>query len=172
MFRLTSLSILPALFSFGAIALAVPIPRATDKPLTVEETLKTKDFYDKPFKFSDDDLKQIEKLSDESKDPIVRVRARKIVVDRAGNGRDSNPDLTKAAFKYLESKLDFPGVKALLVEQGFSHYTTSAKADGSSWFLIEHVAVRGFNGGINLKYDSTKKQIVEMQAWGAVPADK
>jgi hypothetical protein len=45
--------------------------------------------------------------------------------------------------------------------------------DGSPWFLIEYVSVEGgFNGGINLKYDPDKKQIVESQSWGHVAADK
>jgi hypothetical protein len=168
MFRFMSLSSLAVLFGVSVV-LAVPTPKAET---SMEKTLKSKDFYDKGLEISDAEMVQVAALANESKDPLVKVRARKLVVEQAGNGRNGDAELTKAAFKYLEDNLKNASVKALLVDQGFSHYTTSARNDGTTWFLIEHVQAQGFNGGLNLRYDAQKKQIVEMKAWGAVPAVK
>ncbi len=94
-------------------------------------------------------------------------------MDRAGKSRGKDEAAVSAAFKYLEEKLAAPQVKKLLIEQGFTHYTVAAKgADDSQMFLIEHVSTpKGFNGGLNLRYDRKKKIIVEMKAWGAAVID-
>ncbi len=101
-----------------------------------------------------------------SRDNTLRVRAQKILVEQSGRGKGANVPVVAAGFEYLEQHFDHPGVKGLLLDEGFTHYTASTGAGGQPWFLIEHVQSGGYNGGLNLRYDPAQKKIVEMKVWG------
>ncbi len=147
-----------------------------DKPGDISEILKAKDFWDKAGKkdgrkWTDAEKKQLDDFKSTSKDAVIRLRANKVLVDLAGNARFGGAKDDEAVvigcFRHLEKELATLPVKTLCTQQGFTHY---GDGGGSNVLLIEHVQPGGFNGGLNLKWDSEKKAVVEMKSWGDVPA--
>ena len=117
--------------------------------------------------WSEDELVRIQQLAGASDDPILRLRASKIVVDAAGRSRfrANQEDVALAAFRYLESHLDAPEVRDLCVGLGFTHYGVEVKEDGSTRFHIERATLIA-SGGLNLRWDRTKKEFTELESWG------
>mgnify|MGYP006969367621 CR=1 FL=1 len=143
---------------------------------TMAERLSADDFWttagkDALAKWSDDQLAELRKLS-ASDNAVVRLRANKLLVDHAGNGRlnvgPGSADIAAAAFRFLESHLDNPSVKDLCIKQGFAHYHVSHAGGGGAVFLIEHVGAGGFNGGINLRWNETNHTVARFEVWGDV----
>ncbi len=141
-------------------------------PNDVERVLSAADFYDanSDLRFDDAQLAQLQKLASDSADGKLRIRAGKLLVDRAGASRGVDPKVIVAGFKYLESHLDRADVRRQCLEVGFSHYTVSNTGPpaGERWFLIEHIGAAGASGGLNLRYDPKTDAIVEIKAWGDV----
>jgi hypothetical protein len=148
---------------------------AETKLADVEKILHDKDFWDKAGrradrKWTDEEQKHLQELKSSSKDPLLRLRANKILLDLSGAGkytRDQEP-IVLGAFRSLEKNLSLLPVKILCVDQGFTHFSVGTTATGESVFLIEHVEARGFNGGLNLKWDGKNKAVVEVKPWGDV----
>ncbi len=154
---------------------AAPSARADDKPAKeLVQTLQARDFWQNAGrkgvrKWTEEEAKQLRALADTSKDPSIRLRARKVLVDLSGNSRYAAGDeaIVVVAFRLLERQLDKPTVRTLCVDKGFTHYTVS-QGPGGKCLLIEHVQHRGFNGGLNLLWDAKKQTIVEIKSWGDV----
>jgi hypothetical protein len=171
-------SLLPLVGCAFFVAVVSPT-RADDKrPSGVAELLKAKDFWQTTGlrdgrKWTDGEVEQLRGLVATSPDAVVRLRGDKILADLDKKGRfgAKQEAIVTAGFRYLEKNLKTAPVKTLCVEQGLTHYTVSTKSDGTLWLLVEHVESKGFNGGLNLKWDGTKKDITKMEAWGNVPAE-
>jgi len=147
-----------------------------DQPSDVAAILKAKDFWDTTGKaggrkWTEGEKKQLEILKSMSKDSLVRLRANKMLVDLGNKGRIvGGPEAEIAligGFRYLETILPSIPVHCLCVQHGFTHYVSNK----NGVFLLEHVEARGFNGGLNLKWDFAKKAVVEIKSWGDVPAN-
>ena len=169
-------------------------PADEPPPKGVLEILQAQDFWEKAGqrdgrKWTDDEVKQLRELEKSGKEAVVRLRACKILVD-VGDKRPKNENrieiikiaggnkapiksenaIVTAAFRHLEKHIESAAVKKLCVEKGFTNYAVSTQTDGTTKFLIERVHLKDFNGGLNLRWDEQKKEIVEMKAWGDVPA--
>lgn len=116
--------------------------------------------------------RQLADLQFSSQNPVTRLRANKVLVDLASNGRvkdKTDEAAVIACFQYLEEQLATRPVKTLCADQGFTHYFGPLRSGGT--FLIEHVGTRRFNGGLNLHWDAGKQTVAGMKAWGEVPVD-
>ncbi len=147
---------------------------AEDKPRDTVKILESKDFWGTAGKkggrkWAALERKQLEELKSSSRNARLRLRANKILVDLAGNARYREEDeaAVVAGFHYLEDNLQIKPIQKLVEKQGFTHYTVSMKNEGTQWFLIEHVELKGFNGGVNLKVD--EEAITEMKSWARSP---
>ena len=168
-----SLFLIAGVLCVSFLTQSLPLRAGEEKTDDVAKILNAKNFWDKAGKkdgrqWTAAEKTQLEKLKTESKDAVVRLRANKVLVDLAANGRLVGKDaetLVIECFRHLEKELANAAVKKLCAEQGFTHYIGTV---GNGVFLIEHVQLRGFNGGLNLKWDSATNSVVEMESWGDV----
>ncbi len=103
----------------------------------------------------------------------ARLRAQKAAVEAAGKGR-ATPEQAlqvEAAFRFLEQQAAQPVVVRLLSGPGITHYTVSRRDDGSEWVLLESISGAQNRGGLNLRWDAAKGEIVSMWAWGPIAAE-
>lgn len=125
---------------------------------------------------SDRDLAAIRELAGTAQDPVVRIRARKILADVAGHTRYSQQvpegqvlEAVEAGFWYLETHLDDKTVAQFHPESGFSHVTVSPRSgDGAVWLLIEAAGGSSYAGGLNIRYQPTSKTVDKVEHWGGV----
>ncbi len=143
---------------------------------SVVERISAKDFWEQLGSqpappWTEAESTAIRSLATTSNDPVVRLRAHKLLVDAAGNGRlNTGPGaaaIATAAFRYLEEHLDNPSVKDLCVTRGFTHYHVSSSGGNAKVFLIERVG-KDFNGGINLRWNETNQTVARFEVWGEV----
>jgi len=145
-----------------------------NEPGDLQQTLLATDYWEnvdkqKRKKWSDPEKARLEELSRNSNDKKVRLRASKLIVEFAGNaslnvGVD-DAAIAIAGFRFLEANLDNPHVKKML-ETGITHYHVSSNTTrGGVWFLVESLGIK-HSCGINLRWDSSSKSMVEIVAWG------
>jgi hypothetical protein len=144
---------------------------ATKEAAAILDLLQQKDFWTNAGKlngrkWSPEEEQQLHKTWAAARDPVVRVRANKILVDLANQGKsDGDEDFVAANFQRLEEKLQEPSVKILCADTGFTHYFSNRGQKGV--FLIEHVtAMNPASGGLNLYWDEAQKKLEKMKAWG------
>jgi hypothetical protein len=123
-------------------------------------------------------VEELEQLAEASNPIPVRIRAYKLLCDRAGHGKIS-PDVRKEdaagavakAFAWLEAHHADAEVAKFSPQSGFTHYTVSHRsgdADGI-WILIETVSLPpGFSGGLNIRFDLKSKTVTSCDRWGEV----
>lgn len=101
-------------------------------------------------KWSPEDEQQFHKIWDAARNPVVRLRANKVLVDLANHGRsDGDEAFVAANFAQLEAELAEPSVKILCADAGFTHYLSNRGQNGV--FLIERVTTTNpVSGGLNL----------------------
>lgn len=109
----------------------------------------------------------LSQLSVADENPVIRLRASKLLIELAGSGRATAEDLpiVVAAFRYIEQHPDDPTISRLLASPRMTHYTTSRQSNGSVWFLIESVHSAN-RGGLNFRWDAEKKQVELVKGWG------
>lgn len=153
-----------------------PLQGKEAPPKSIVERLSAKDFWDtlgsQPSPtWTDAETTALRNLATTSNDPVIRLRANKLLVDAAGNGRLNTgagaAAIATAAFRYLEDHLDNPSVKDLCANRGFTHYHVSHSGGNSTAFLIERVG-KDFNGGINLRWNETNQTVARFEVWGQV----
>ncbi|WP_254507625.1 hypothetical protein [Anatilimnocola floriformis] len=160
--------------TLGLITLVANLAWSTEGD-DVLAVLKSKDFYEAAGKqggrvWSEEDLKQLAALKSAiDAEPMLRLRANKVLVDVAAKARlntgPADEHIVVAGFRHLETNLKQAKVKELL-DGGFTHYHISRRDDdGRLLFLIERVG-KTPSGGLNLEWDPVKKEIIKMTGWG------
>lgn len=169
----------------GATALVMTV-RAADKdnsgPRKVEELLGAEDFWSTTgvavkHDFDEKQITEIRQLATQSPEPVIRIRASKLVCDLDGRGlKAASPvpaemaaKVVGTAFTYLESNLMDATVSKFAPGAGFTHYhvTTRDKEDADHlWFLIEEVGKDKPSGGLNLRFDIKTNKVVKIEHWG------
>jgi hypothetical protein len=162
LFAITCLCLLPC---YGG-------DKASDKAAAaILDLLQQKDFWTNSGKangrrWTPEEEQQLHKIWNATRDPIVRLRANKVLVDLAGQGKsDGDEAFVAANFAQLEAKLAEPSIKLICADTGFTHYYSNRGQKGV--FLIEHVhADSPTNGGLNLSWDEKLQKLEKMKAWG------
>ncbi len=141
----------------------------------LEQTLAAEQFWAQPPKtpWTAREAAIFSEIAASASEPAVRLRARKILIDLAGNGRATAEQLpmVAAAFRHLERNAAQPAIARLLAGPGLTHYTVSTKGDGSRWVLVESTAPESNRGGINLRLNAEGTEILLMEAWGGIASN-
>jgi hypothetical protein len=165
-----NLCVLTALAEDKASAVA-PAKTPDKAAAEIQDLLQQKDFWTNAGKlhgrkWTPEEEQQLHKTWAAARDPVVRLRANKVLVDLANQGKsDGDEAFVAANFSQLEAKLAEPSIKVLCAETGFTHYFSNRGQKGV--FLIEHVnAANPTSGGLNLYWDEKLKKLEKMKAWG------
>lgn len=140
----------------------------------LEQSLAAKEFWTKApnATWTPHEVALLSQLAVASHNSAVRLRATKLIIDLAGNGSSTQQQasMVVACFRHLEEHTEQPIVARLLAGPLLTHYTVSAKADGSVWVLLESVATGANRGGINMQWDAEKAQVGSLSSWGVFAA--
>jgi hypothetical protein len=110
-----------------------------------------------------------------SDNAVPRIRANKILLDLYGRSRqgaglsdEQDAAIVEGSFRYLETHLSEDAVKQFRPELGFSHFTTTKRADDLSglWLLLEFVDGVLPSGGLNIRWNPETKSVDKVEHWG------